>query len=167
MTHIQRKFNVFVEGYSTHLEIEGCTVPNLQDVTEEIKAGGLIAGVDVPLGFQKMEAGLKINSRQKLLMKQVGLAPGRSSKITMRSVNVSEIDTTQEDEVISITGRLNANNGGWEAQSVPKDEYKIGTIFYYKHTIGGEVIHHIDLKNFIGIVDGEDVWAPLRSGLGF
>lgn len=167
MTHIQHKFNVFVEGYSTHLEIEGCTVPNLTDVTEELKSGGLIAAVDIPLGFQKMEAGLKVNSRQKALMTQVGLVPGRHSAITMRSVNISEIDGSQQDEVISITGRLNANNGGWEAQSVPKDEYKIGTIFFYKHVINGAVIHHIDVKNFIGIVNGTDVWAPLRNGLGF
>ncbi|PIE13836.1 MAG: hypothetical protein CSA70_03725 [Rhodobacterales bacterium] len=167
MTHIQRKFNAFVEGYSTHLEVEGVTVPNVQDHVEELKSGGLGGAVDVPLGIQKMEAGIKINSRQKNIMKHVGLAPGVHRKITFRSVNVSEIDGGQEDEVISITGRLNANNGGWEAQNVPKDDYKIGTIFFYKHTISGEVVHHIDLKNHICIVDGVDHWADHRSGLGF
>lgn len=165
--HIQRKFNAFVEGHSTHLEIEGCTPPNLQDATEEIKAGGLLGAVDVPTGFQKMEAMIKVHARQKAIMTQVGLVPGAQSKITMRSVNLSEVDASQEDEVISLTGRLNAQDASWEAQAVPKDEYRIGTILFYKHTINGAVIHHIDLLNFIGIVNGVDVWADMRGGLGF
>jgi len=165
--HIQRKFNAFVDGHSTHLEVEGVTVPNVQDAVEELKAGGLMAPVDVPVGLQKLEAGIKINTRQKALMSKLGLAMGTTTPITFRSVNVSEVDGSQEDEVISITGRLNANNGGWEAQGVPKDDYKIGTITYYKHTINGEVVHHIDLMNMICVVNGEDQWASYRSGLGF
>lgn len=166
MPHIQRKFNAFVDGYSTHTECEGVTVPNLQDVLEETKAGGLIMGFEVPMGFQKMEAGIKVNSRQKVLMKRVGLVPGVFSRITFRSVNIDEFNGEQDNEVINITGRLNANNGGWEAQSIPKDDYKINSIPYYKHTINGEVIHHVDIQNFIGIVAGVDVWSSISSGLG-
>lgn len=167
MTQVLRKFNAFVEGYSTHLEVEEVTPPNVRDQVETIKAGGLIAEYDVALGLQKLEASIKLNSRQRELMKHVGLAPGVHKMITFRGVGVSEIDGSQQDEVMSITGRLNLDQGNWQAQSTAMTEYKIGSILFYKHVIAGSVVHHIDLKNFIGIVDGTDVWAGLRGGLGF
>jgi hypothetical protein len=167
MTQVLRKFNAFVEGYSTHLEVEEVTPPNVRDQVETIKAGGLIAEYDVSLGLQKLEAGIKLNSRQKALMNQVGLAPGVHKMITFRGVGISEIDGSQQDEVMSITGRLNMDQGNWQAQSTVTTDYKIGSILFYKHVINGTVVHHIDLKNFICIVDGVDRWADLRGGLGF
>ncbi|WP_224825586.1 phage major tail tube protein [Cognatishimia sp. MH4019] len=163
---IQRKFNCFVAGVSQHLIVEGCTPPQVKDVYEEVKAGGLIGAVDVALGLAKMEAGIKVNAREKYLMKQVGMLPGKRLDITLRSVDLSEIDGSQQNEVISFDGRLNAEYAGWEAQSVLKDEYKIGSIFYYKHLIDGEKIHHIDQLNHILIVDGVDLSAELRNGMG-
>lgn len=163
---IQRAFNAFADGFSTHLVIEGITPPNVQDAVEEIKAGGLLMAVDIPLGFQKMEAMIKVNARQQELMTKAGLAPGARRPYTFRSVAKSEIDGGQQDEVIILDGRLNTNYAGWQAQSVPKDEYKISTIFNYKHTINGRTIHHIDLLNYIGIVDGVDHFADIRNGLG-
>ena len=167
MTQVLRKFNAFVEGYSTHLEIEELTPPNIRDQVETIKAGGLIGEYDESLGLQKLEASIKLNSRQKQLMKHVGLAPGVHKMITFRGVGVSEIDGSQQDEVMSISGRLNLDQGNWQAQSGAPTEYKIGSILFYKHVIAGSVVHHFDLKNFIGIVDGIDVWAEVRSGMGF
>ncbi len=167
MTRILRKFNAFVEGYSTHLEVEEITPPNVRDQVETIKAGGLLVEYDVALGLQKLEASIKLNTRQREMMKHVGLAPGVHKMITFRGVGISEIDGTQHDEVMSLTGRLNLEQGNWQAQSVAMTDYKIGSILFYKHVIDGKVLHHIDLKNFIGIVDGTDHWAGLRSGLGF
>ncbi len=167
MTQVLRKFNAFVEGYSTHLEIEETTPPNVRDQVETIKAGGLLAEYDVALGLQKLEASIKLNSRQRELMKHAGLAPGIHRMITFRGVGVSEIDGSSQNEVMSLTGRLNMDQGNWQAQSTAMTEYKIGSILFYKHVVNGSVLHHIDLKNFIGIVDGVDHWADMRSGLGF
>ncbi|MGR3486037.1 MAG: phage major tail tube protein [Paracoccaceae bacterium] len=167
MTHVLRKHNAFVEGYSTHLECEDVTPPNIQDQVETIKAGGLIAEYDVTVGLKKLEAKLKLNSRNRLLMGQAGLAPGVHRSITFRGVAVSEIDGTQQDEVMQITGRMNGDAGNWAAQSTAMMEYSIGSILFYRHLVNGSVLHHVDVKNFICIVDGVDQWAGMRSGLGF
>lgn len=166
MTQIMRKFNAFVEGHSLHLEIEKLTPPAVRDVVETIKAGGLLAELDVPLGYQKLEAGLVINSRQKKLMTKAGLTPGKSTRTTFRGVAISELDGSQQDEVIILQGRLNAEAGDWQAQSKADTNYKIGTITYYKHLVGGERVYEIDLLNMIAIVDGVDQWAEIRGGLG-
>ena len=167
MTQIQRKFNAFVAGQSLHLEVEGLTPPNVNDHLETINGGGMLGELDIALGLQKLEGGFKVNSRNKLIMKQIGLAPGTRKKITFRSVNKSEIDGTQEDEVISMLGRLNADQGSWASQSVSNTDLKVNSIVFYKHVMAGEVIHHIDFLNSICIVDGVDQWADVRSGLGF
>lgn len=166
MTHVQRKFNLFIPGQSLHPIIEGLQPPSLADAVEELKGGGLLAPYDVPLGFAKMEASFKVNAREKAILKRIGLAPGVSTAMTARSANVDELDGSQENEVIEFTGRINAAGPSFEANSVPKDEYKIGSIMFYKHMIDGEVIHHVDIRNFIGIVDGVDVWGKIRAGIG-
>lgn len=166
MTHVQRKFNLFIPGASLHPIIENLQPPAVADAVEELKGGGLLAPYDVPLGFAKMEASFKVNAREKLIMKQIGLAPGSTIPMTARSANVDELDGSQENEVIEFTGRISASAPSFEANSVPKDEYKIGSIMFYKHMIDGEVIHHVDIRNFIGIVGGVDVWGPIRSGIG-
>lgn len=166
MTHILRKFNAFVDGYSTHLEIEKITPPVVRDQVEAIKAGGLLAEFDVPLGLQKLEAGLMINSRNKLLMGKAGLTPGKSTRTTFRGAAVSEIDGSQRDEILIIQGRFNVDSNDWQAQAKADTDYKIGSITYYKHLINGELLYEIDLLNMICIVEGVDQWADLRGGIG-
>lgn len=165
--HIQRKFNMFVEGFSTHMIIEGVTPPSIKDAVEDLKGGGLLGVLEVPLSIQKLEAAIKVNARAKELMKQVGLRPGSTSRFTLRSVNLSEVDASRENEVIEITGRLNADWAEWNAGSVPKDGYKIGSIPFYRHTIDGKVIHHVDILNTILVRDGVDEYAKIRGGLGY
>ncbi len=166
MTHILRNFTAFVDGYDLRLEVEELTPPVVRDQTEETKAGALDAPVDIPLGLQKLEAGLKINSRQKELMKKAGLGPGKTIRITFRGVSISEIDGSQQNELLVMQGRINADAGAWAAQTVSKTDFKIGTITYYKHLVDGASVYEIDLFNFVRVIGGVDQLAGVRNGLG-
>lgn len=166
MTQILRRFTAFVEGYDTRLEIEEITPPLVRDLAEEVKAGAMLAPMDAPLGLQKLEASMKLNSRQKALMKQAGITPGKFVSITFRVVSISEIDGGQQNEVLVIKGRLNVDGNSWSANSASTTDYKIGSINYYQHRVDGELLYEIDIINCICIVDGVDQWADLRAGLG-
>ena len=166
MTHILRNFTAFVDGYDLRLEVEELTPPVVRDHTEETKSGALDAPVDVPLGLQKLEAGLKINSRQKELMKKAGLGPGTTIRITFRGVSISEIDGSQQNELLVMQGRINVDAGAWAAQTVSKTDFKIGTITYYKHLVDGASVYEIDLFNFVRVIGGVDQLASVRNGLG-
>lgn len=166
MTQILRRFTAFVEGYDTRLEVEDITPPLVRDLTEEVKSGAMLAPMDAPLGLQKLEASMKLNSRQKELMKQAGLAPGKFISITFRVVSVSEIDGSQQNEVLVIRGRLNVDGNTWTANSASATDYKIGSISYYQHRVDGKLLYDIDIVNCVCVVDGVDQWADLRAGLG-
>lgn len=166
MTQILRRFTAFVEGYDTRLEVEEITPPLVRDLTEEVKAGGMLAPTDAPLGLQKLEASIKLNSRQKALMKQAGLTPGKFVSITLRGVSVSEIDGSQQNEVLVIRGRLNVDGNTWTANSASSTDYKISSISYYQHRVDNKLLYEIDIINCVCVVDGVDQWADLRAGLG-
>ena len=166
MTQVLRRFTAHVDGFDARLVIDEITPPVVRDLVEELKAGGLMAGMDIPLGLQKLESGFKVNARSRELMKQVGMTPGKFVRPTFRGVSISEVDGTQQNETIVMQGRLNIEGDTWSASSLNKLDYKIGSIKYYKHLINGSSLYEIDLINFICIVDGVDQWADLRSGLG-
>lgn len=166
MTQVLRRFTAFVDGYDTRLIVDELTPPLVRDQVEEIKAGGLLGPLDVPLGLQKLEAGLKVNALVRPLMKQVGMTPGKHVRPTFRGVTISEIDGTQENHVLVMQGRLNVDANTWTAQSVATMEFKLGSITYYKHTVDGRPLYEIDLLNCVCVIDGVDQWADIRSGLG-
>ena len=58
MTHALRNFTAFVDGYDARLSIAELTPPVVRDLVEEIKAGGLLAPMDIPLGLQKLAASM-------------------------------------------------------------------------------------------------------------
>lgn len=166
MTQVLRRFTAHVGGYDARLVIDEITPPVVRDQVEAMKGGGLMAELDIPLGLQKLEAGFKVNARSKELMAQVGMTPGKFIRPTFRGVSISEVDGSQQNEVLVIQGRLNLDGDTWAASSLNKLDYKIGSIKYYKHTINGSSLYEIDLINMICIVDGVDQWSSLRSGLG-
>ncbi len=167
MTHVLRNFTAFVDGYDARLSIAELTPPVVRDLVEEVKAGGLLAPMDVPLGLQKLEASLKVNARLKPLMKNVGMTPGKFIRPTFRGVSISEIDGSQQNETLIMQGRLNVDANTWAAQSVSQMDFKIGSISYFKHIVDGSTLYEIDLVNMICSVDGDDQWADIRSGLGY
>ncbi len=167
MTHVLRNFTAFVDGYDARLSVAELTPPVVRDLVEEIKAGGLLAPMDIPLGLQKLEAAIKVNARLRPLMKQVGMTPGKFIRPTFRGVSISEIDGSQQNETLIMQGRLNIDANTWAAQSVSQMDFKIGSISYFKHIIDGSTLYEIDLVNMICMVDGNDQWADIRSGLGY
>lgn len=167
MTQILRNFTAFVDGYDTRLSVAEITPPLVRDAVEEMKSGGLLAPMDVPLGLQKLEAGLKINARIRPLMRQVGMTPGKFVRPTFRGVSISEIDGSQQNETLVMQGRLNIDANTWAAQGASQMDFKIGSITYFKHVVDGSTLYEIDLINFVCIVDGTDQWADIRSGLGY
>ncbi|MHA1524241.1 MAG: phage major tail tube protein [Alphaproteobacteria bacterium] len=164
MKHILRGFNAFVEGVSTHLEIEELTPPLPTDNMEDFVVGGQAVGI--PIGHEALEASFKLTSWNTDVMKRMGLAPGVTSRVTFRGQTVSEVDGATQEIVIIIVGRINPNPDSWNAQGKSGIEYSIGSIAYFKHSVDNVVVHEVDVVNMIRIVDGVDQWTDRRSALG-
>lgn len=165
LENLLKNLNLFVDGRSKAGNVEEVTLPKLTIKTEEMRAGGMDMGVDVDMGMEKQELGYSLSSFDPEVLKLVGLAPGNNKSITIRGALESE-DGTVKPAVINARGKhREADPGTWK----PGDKASLKmmvTLDYYKLTIGGEVIHEIDAKNMIRIIDGVDQLAEMRAALG-
>lgn len=164
MKDVLRGFNCFVDGTSTHLEIEELTPPLPADNMEDFIVGGQTIGI--PIGHEKLEASFKLTSWNTDVMKLMGLAPGITKRVTFRAQTVSEIDGEEKEVVIVLQGRINPKPESWQAQGRSGVEYAVDTITFYKHTVNNVVVHEIDVINMVRLVDGIDQTASARSALG-
>ncbi len=166
MAHILRNFTAHIEGYDTRLEIKSITPPLVRDKTDEATGGALLAPMDVPMGLQKLEAGFKVNARSRDLMKHAGLRPGMFIRPTFRGVSISEIDGSQQDEVLTFQARLNCDGNEWAAGSISEIDFKLTSISYYRHLVNGADLYEIDIVNAVQRINGVDQMASIRRGLG-
>lgn len=161
---ILRNFTWWVDGSSLHLEIDELTPPAIKDKLEELRVAGI--GLDAPLGFEKLEAGAKLFTRNPDIMAKMGLAPGRRIRSTFRGHTVSELDGTSQAEIITMEHRISGTPDAWKNGDKSGLDYSLNSIMFYQHTVNDRLLHKIDPQNYVFLVDGVDQWAEARAGLG-
>lgn len=165
LTAILKNFNLFVDGRGYAGECEEITPPKLTFKTDEFRNGGMDAPVEVELGMDKLEASFSLTKYDTNVLKLFGLAPGNSKPLTFRGSVIGE-DGVETAVVINITGYLKeVDQGSWK----PGDKATLKgsvAVNYYKHTVGGRVIHEVDVKNMIRNINGVDQLKQTRANLG-
>jgi P2 family phage contractile tail tube protein len=165
LENILRNFNLFIDGRGFAGNVEEITLPKLTLKTDEFRGGGMDSPLKIELGLEALEASFTLTKYDPDTLKLFGLAPGNSKPLTFRGSVISE-DGTEIPVVINITGFITELDfGSWKAGD--KATLK-GTVAvrYYKHTVNGEVIHEIDVKNMIRTVNGTDQLKQTRANLG-
>jgi hypothetical protein len=165
LNSILKNFNLFVDGRGYAGNCEEITPPKLTLKTEEFRNGGMDAPVEVEMGLEKLEASFTLTKYDADVLKLFGLAPGHSKPLTFRGSVIGE-DGVETAVSIQVQGMLKeVDQGSWK----PGDKATLkGTVSckYYKHIIGGVVIHEIDVANMIRKVNGVDQLAVTRRNLG-
>jgi len=68
--------------------------------------------------------------------------------------------------VLNVTGHFKEfDPGNFVAGDNTEAQFNMG-LRYYKMTIGGDVIHEIDVENMVRIIDGVDQLASIRTAIG-
>ncbi|MES9873164.1 MAG: phage major tail tube protein [Candidatus Sedimenticola sp. 6PFRAG7] len=157
--------SLFVDSKGYAGQVEELVPPKLTLKTEEIRAGGMDAPVEIDMGMEKMEASFTLNGYSPDVLKLFGLAPGRRKALTMTG---SLISASGEEKSIRVNlqGMLRETDPGtWKPGE--KSTLKVTVaLSYYKLSINGEVIHEIDPVNMIRKIDGVDQLAQTRINLG-
>lgn len=161
---ILRHFTWWVDGSSLHLELEELTPPAITDKMEEVRVAGV--GIDVPLGVEKLEATVKMLTRNVDVMVQMGIAPGKRIRSTFRGQTVDELDGASHSEIIVMEHRVSGKSDSWKSGDKSGVEYTLGNIFFYQHTVDDRLVHKIDPQNYVFLVDGVDRFAEVREALG-
>lgn len=165
ISDVLRNFNAFVDGRGMAGKCEEFNPPKLTLKTEEHRAGGLDAPVEIDQGMEKLESDFTLSGHDRETIGLFGLAPGNLKQVTLRGGLQSE-DGTVTPVIHNLTGMVKSvETGAFKAGE--KSTLKISmALRYYKHTHGGTVVHEIDVENMKRIVNGVDQLAAMRAAIG-
>jgi len=156
---------LFVDGRGYAGKVTQLTPPKLALKTEEFRAGGMDAPVDVEMGMEKLEASFILTKYDPAVLKLFGVADGSAVALIFKAAS-REDDGVVTPISIEMRGLLkDIDSGSWKPGEKAETTYNI-SCNYYKNTVGGEVIHEIDVKNMKRIINGVDQLADIRSALG-
>ena len=161
---ILRNINAFVDGSGYAGKVDELALPKLTVKTEDIRAGGMDAPAKIDLGIEMLECSITTLGIDVALLKHWGVAAGEHVPFTFRGALQSE-DGTVKAVVAEIRGKVTELDfGTWKAGERAPLKAMINCR-YYKLEYDGEVIHEIDVDNFIRIINGTDQVEELRTAL--
>ncbi len=162
---ILRQVNLFVDGRGYMGRVEEIELPKLTVKTEEFRAGGMDAPVELDMGMEKLESTLTVSGVDRELLKLWGVAPGNITPLSVQGSLQSEDGTVTTVEVRLRGQAKEIDWGTWKPGE--KAPLKIMlALRYYKLTHGGELVHEIDVENMIRVVAGVDQLQQQRDALG-
>ncbi|MGQ5522655.1 phage major tail tube protein [Chitinimonas sp. PSY-7] len=159
-------FNLFVDGRS----YAGCAtkiqLPKLKRKTEEHRAGGMDAPIDMALGLEKLDgAGFTLAGIDRASLAMFGIANASAFSGVFRG-NFADKNGAVTSVVVTYRGMLTElDMGEWEAGKKNETKYSL-SLDYYKLEIGGAVVFEIDPLGMVRIIDGKDELAAERTALG-
>lgn len=157
--------NLLVDGQKYLGQVTEVTQPKLAMKSEEYRAGGQIAPVDINHGLEKLEAEFKMGGYMVELMKKFGAS---INGVPLRFMGAYEQDDTGEVTNIELVmqGRFSEiDSGNAKTGDDTEQNYKV-PLTYYKIIENGKDIIEIDALNAVFIVDGVDRLAEHRAAIG-
>lgn len=159
-----RNFTAFVDGVGQAGKIDELTLPTLDLVTEEHRAGGMDAPVDVDLGMQLLTCGMVLSSYDAENFRAYG-GLNAGVALTVRGAIQRQGEAAQA-VVIRMTGTgKTIDRGSWTAGSKATKTITY-TLTKYSETVNGVEVVYIDVENMIRRVDGVDPLEGMRRALG-
>ena len=162
---ILKNMALFIDGRGYAGNVEELTLPKLSMKTEEFRAGGMDAPIDIEMGMEKLESEFTLTRFDKEVLKLFGLAPSKQIPFTIRGAVVSD-DGTQTAVIVNLQGNIKEMDyGSWKPGD--KSTLKLAiSVRYYKLTHGQDIVHEIDIPNMVRIIGGVDQLAKTRNALG-
>lgn len=162
---ILRNINLFVDGRGYAGKVDELTPPKLTIKTEEHRAGGMDAPVELDMGMEKLECDFSLAGPDAGTLKSWGLGAGKPVPLTFRGV-LQDADGVTRAVVMRMRGIVReADFGTWKPGEKAPLKATVA-VRYYKLELDGEVIHEIDPENMIRVVNGADQLQAQRAALG-
>jgi len=159
---VMRNVAAFVDGRNYAGQCNQVTLPELNIQTEEMRAGGMDAPIEMDMGMEAMRASLQFMTVPAEALKLLGQ---RDVPLTLRGA-LTSYDGTVKGATAELRGRFVGNNpGDWQAGSQANFTATFAA-HYYKLTIEGEEIYEIDIERMVRRINGEDQLADVRDRLG-
>ena len=162
---ILRNVNLFVDGRGYAGCVQMVQLPKLALATEEHRAGGMDAPVEIDMGMEKLEATWSMDSVDADLLRRWGLSAGEQTAAVFRGALQSE-DNTVKSVAATCRGVLREVDwGDWKPGEKATLKCTMA-VRRYTLAVDGETVHDIDVANMVRVVDGVDQLAAQRAALG-
>ncbi len=157
--------NAHIDGLSFNGEITSLTIPKLTLKTEEHRAGGMDAPVEMDQGMEKLEASFAGKGARPEIMKFYGLADQTAFNAVFRGSFKGQKGATTA-VVATLRGMLKESDpGDWKAGEAGEFKYAVA-VSYFKLEVGGRLMYEIDPINCVRVINGVDQLASVRRDLG-
>jgi P2 family phage contractile tail tube protein len=161
-----KNFALFGDGESWIGEIPSVTLPTITKKMEEYRAGGMHGSVDIELGHDKLELGIKAGGLKTQLIAMLGAQTVGAS--IWRFAGAYQDDATGQVSAVEVIarGRLSEwNPNDAEAGENNEHEFK-ASLSYYKVSVDGADLIEIDVPGMVFKVGGSDMYSAIRLAIG-
>ncbi len=163
---ILKHWNAYMNGVSLLGKVNDFTPPNIVVKTEEFKANGMDAPLDIDTGLEKLTAEMVFPGYVEDVMALWGLANNAAVNLTIRG-SLESRNGNKRPIVIVIRGMITGiNRGGFGTSGKAGDTTVALSLDYYREQVDGRLIYELEPAALIRIVDGVDQLATTRANMG-
>lgn len=163
-----KQFVIFVDGTSMIGIAEEITLPKLTRKTQAWRGGGMLAAVDVDLGFEDgaLDMEITVGGISTFLLGKMGTET--ADGMQLRFAGAYQDDSTAGIVPCEIQVRGRFTETDWGNAKVGDDTSHKYTLknTYCKISVNGAEVLEVDALNFIHKVNGVDKAAAMRQALG-
>jgi P2 family phage contractile tail tube protein len=162
---VLKGFNAIVDGRGYLGKVEEIELPKLTVKTEEFRAGGMDAPVELDVGMEKLECSFTLADMSADVMISFGLGHNQPVALTFRGA-LGTGDESAVAAVVKAQGMIKElDHGTWKAGEKLQQKVSIA-LKYYRYDEDGSLVHEIDIENMVRIIDGVDMLAATKSAIG-
>lgn len=162
---VLKNINLFVDGRGYAGQLQDYTPPVLNVQTEDWRAGGMDAAEALDMGMEPLESSFNLIAYDRDILNQFGLAEGNEIPFTARGA-LESVDGTVKAVVHKMRGKITSiDSGTWAPGSMAPMAVTM-RLHYYSLEHDGQLVHEIDLRNMIRVINGTDRLAEIRAALG-
>lgn len=160
-----RNFSLYVDGRGYAGRVSELTPPTLSVQTEEYRGGGMDVPAQIDMGMEALEFEFVLAEYDPEVLKLFGLVNQNAVQCTIRGALMANGENATPI-VYNLTGHIKEHDpGSMVAGEITEATFVLG-LRYYKLSIGGDVIHEIDVENMTRIINGTDQLASIRTAIG-
>lgn len=162
-SNILKNFNLYVDGRGYAGTVEEVQLPTLNIMSEDYRAGGMDAPIEIDMGMEKLETTFKVSRFDESL--DALLSSSGNINLTFRGA-VESLDGSVKAAVVKMTGRIHSieTDAATPGSKVTKT-YRV-TLIAYSYSLDGVSIHDIDIINMRRVIGGIDRLAAQRNAIG-
>lgn len=162
---VRKNLNLFVDGRGYAGQVEEFNAPKLALITEEFRAGGMDAAIELTMGMEKLEADFSLISYDRDVLSKFGVAEGAFVPFVARE-SLESFDGTVTPVIHTMRGKIREIDPG-TSKAGDKPSLKVAmALTYYKLQHGDTTVIEVDVENMVRVVNGNDSLAAIRAALG-